>query len=84
MEEININNVNVDEPKNENEFIIMCDDFKKRFEEKNKKITSLMKLIINIYGLINVIEKYEDVSLVHIIQEMLEASISEHLHIDFD
>lgn len=81
MEEVNINNIN--EP-NENDFLIMCEDFKKRFEEKNKEILSLKKLIINIYGLINVIDKYEDVSLVHIIQEMLEASISEHLHIDFD
>ncbi len=82
MEEININNVNVDEPKNENEFLIMCNDFKKRFEEKNKQINTLKIIIINLYGLVNVLDKYEDISLVHIIQEILEEAMSKHLNID--
>ena len=37
---------------NETEYLIMCEDFKKRFQEKNDKISNLTKLIFMIYGLI--------------------------------
>ena len=85
MEEIDLNlKVSAPLPKDENEFLIMANDFKNRMEEKNKIILDLKKLLINSYGLINVIDKYEDISLVHILQEILEEGVAKHLNIDFD
>tara|TARA_Y100000004_G_C8693537_1_gene318593 strand:+ start:388 stop:597 length:210 start_codon:yes stop_codon:yes gene_type:complete len=37
---------------NENEYLEMCNDFKKRMDVKNEKISMLMKIIFMLYGLI--------------------------------
>ena len=69
---------------NENDYILMCEDFKHRFEEKNNQLKELIILIFNLYGILNVYEKYEDVSLIHAMQEMVQVEIQKYLKVDIE
>ena len=69
---------------NENDYLLMCQDFKQRFEEKNNQLKDLIILIFNLYGILNVYEKYEDVSLIHVMQEMVHVEIQKYLKVDIE
>ena len=69
---------------NENDYLLMCQDFKQRIEEKNNQLKDLIILTFNLYGILNVYEKYEDVSLIHVMQEMLQVEIQKYLKVDIE
>ena len=69
---------------NENDYLLMCQDFKQRIEEKNNQLKDLIILIFNLYGILNVYDKYEDVSLIHVMQEMVHVEIQKYLKVDIE
>jgi len=65
---------------NENELLIMSEDFKIRMEKKNEKISKLYKIIFMLYGLIRRgLETEEDA-----LFEESRSVISEFLEEEFD
>ena len=55
----------------------MCNDFRNRIEEKNKKIYKMKMLLIKLFGLLSVIDEFEDISLVEIAYSKLKTFIEE-------
>ena len=83
MEEINIFNPRPPvSPRDEGELLIICEDFKKRMDVKNRIIYELKMDLMMYYGLAKVINEYEDVSMVEILLDNLEKACIKHLGIE--
>ena len=87
MEELNINDFKSTAEfrnplDNEGEYIQICDDFKRRIDEKNKIIYSLKMDLMVSYGLTKTIESCEDILMLELLLDHIEKSCIHHFNIE--